>query len=264
MSSIPHLVEVYETWAPRGVVFLALTDESPKVVEGGLSRKGVEVPGYPIGCQSRDGSKFGVRGIPAAFVIDHEGTIIWQGHPGSGGYVSVFEAALEKAADAGPSWDPGEVSAELSKVKELCKAGELGKAWAQCDKLLKKNPGLEKDVLSLKENLLHAGNRRITIAEDHVSLGRCQVALDYLEMQANAFSRTPIGETMKETLAGWKKDRGFKSLASLDKKLIKILADHRKGAERMKSIKKLKSLKEDCEGTPLADTVESNISQIRG
>ena len=47
---------------------------------------------YIVGTGSTDGGRYGVKGIPHAFVVDPDGTVVWRGHPMSG-----LDLAIEQA-----------------------------------------------------------------------------------------------------------------------------------------------------------------------
>ncbi|MBE3070429.1 MAG: TlpA family protein disulfide reductase, partial [Planctomycetes bacterium] len=69
-TSIPHLVELYKTYGPKGVVFMGLTDEPKAKVEPFAKEIGMV---YQVGCGSPSGAVYGVRGIPSAFLVDTAG-----------------------------------------------------------------------------------------------------------------------------------------------------------------------------------------------
>jgi thiol-disulfide isomerase/thioredoxin len=87
-ASIPHLIEMFKTYSPKGVVFMSLTNE-PKATVEPFAKEMKMV--YPVGCGSQAGGAYGVRGIPHAFIIDPSGTVAWEGHP---------MADLDKALEA--------------------------------------------------------------------------------------------------------------------------------------------------------------------
>jgi len=87
-ATIPHLIELHEKYAPKGVVIMSLTDGPKAKVKPFAERMGMVCA---IGCGSPTGRAYGVRGIPHAFVVDVEGRVVWQGHPAEKG----FEQAIE-------------------------------------------------------------------------------------------------------------------------------------------------------------------------
>lgn len=90
-KSIPHLNEIYAKFKERGLVVVGVTDEPNSVIR----KFQKEVPmDYPTATDTggRLSEKMGVTGIPAAFLADKTGTIVWQGHPGT-----LTDADIEKA-----------------------------------------------------------------------------------------------------------------------------------------------------------------------
>lgn len=96
IQAIPHLNELYQEHKNEGLVVIGLNvwDDDAKAVKF-VEQQG-EKMSYPIaiddrseGPQSGKSAKAwleaaGRNGIPAAFVVDQEGTIVWIGHPMAG------------------------------------------------------------------------------------------------------------------------------------------------------------------------------------
>jgi len=89
--SIPHLVEMYEKYKDKGVVFVSLTRENRQSANIDSFVKKMNMT-YIVGTGSISGRDYGVRGIPHAFVIDRKGRILWKGHPMAG-----LEKEIERA-----------------------------------------------------------------------------------------------------------------------------------------------------------------------
>jgi len=82
-KSIPHLVELNAQYKDKGVVFIGLTNEDYKKANLAKFVKEMKID-YIIGTGSDAGKKYDVTGIPAAFVVGNDGTILWSGHPMNG------------------------------------------------------------------------------------------------------------------------------------------------------------------------------------
>lgn len=79
-QSIPHLNRIHQTFGPRGLIVLGVTRE-PRNTVVDFQR---EVPmDYSVALdpQGTLTQRLGVRGIPAAFLVNRLGEIVWQGHP---------------------------------------------------------------------------------------------------------------------------------------------------------------------------------------
>lgn len=87
--SIPHLNEMQEKLGKEGVVFIGMSDEEPDTVKKFMKNIRMD---YLVTAGSESARDFGVKGIPAAFIIDTEGTVQWIGHP----LDNAFPAKLSK------------------------------------------------------------------------------------------------------------------------------------------------------------------------
>jgi thiol-disulfide isomerase/thioredoxin len=85
-ASIPHLTELQARLKDKGVVLISVSDEPADVVEPFVEGRGDKME-YTVACddEGKTGDDymkaFDQHGIPAAFVIDKNGKIVWVGHP---------------------------------------------------------------------------------------------------------------------------------------------------------------------------------------
>ena len=93
--SIPHLNELHEAHADDGLVIIGLTDEDRETVEAFMD-DGMPMS-YIVGTGSGSARAYGVRGIPHAFLLGLDGTVVWQGHPLDPEMPGAIEEALEAA-----------------------------------------------------------------------------------------------------------------------------------------------------------------------
>ncbi len=77
---MPHLEEISKTHSDR-LAIMSVSDEPAAVVEKFVERMGFT---YPIGIDTkrRTIDTIGVQGIPHGMLVNPEGTVVWQGHPG--------------------------------------------------------------------------------------------------------------------------------------------------------------------------------------
>lgn len=88
--SIPHLNEVYSKYKDKGLVVVGVSDEKPAVIRAFMEK----VPMTYSVATDESGTlleKLGIRGIPTAFLVSKDGTILWEGHP-----MNLKEAEIEK------------------------------------------------------------------------------------------------------------------------------------------------------------------------
>jgi thiol-disulfide isomerase/thioredoxin len=89
-KSIPHLNELNKKYKDKGLVIIGISDEDQKTVE--TFRKSTPME-YHVALDKKGlGQKFGVSGIPHAFVVGKDGKVIWEGHP-----MQLTDAEIEKA-----------------------------------------------------------------------------------------------------------------------------------------------------------------------
>lgn len=78
-DSIPHLNEIYETYGSKGLQVLGITDEPKQTIRAFVKKIPID---YPVATAPEElATKFGVEGIPHAFLVNKEGVIVWEGHP---------------------------------------------------------------------------------------------------------------------------------------------------------------------------------------
>ncbi len=79
-ASIPHLNEVNKEFKDKGLVIIGISDEDKAKVED--FRKGVPMDyNVALDKEGKLAEKFGITGIPHAFVVGKDGKIAWEGHP---------------------------------------------------------------------------------------------------------------------------------------------------------------------------------------
>lgn len=88
-KSIPHLTELQKKFKDKGVVVVGVSREGADEVRPFVEGKGAEMD-YAV-ATDKDGETsakymdaFKQEGIPAAFVVDKQGKIVWVGHPMDG------------------------------------------------------------------------------------------------------------------------------------------------------------------------------------
>lgn len=97
-TSIPHLNQLYKKFQERGVQFVGVTREERTTVVDFIQEFGPERFSYPVAHDNLNlSNQLSVRGIPVAFIVDQNQTIIWQGHP-----MRDLEREIEKALGGDP------------------------------------------------------------------------------------------------------------------------------------------------------------------
>lgn len=95
VAGIPHMNELQTKYGDKGLRILSITDDDQRTVEE--FQKHAKSPiEYPIGTGSELGNKYGVGGIPHAFLVGRDGKLVWEGHPADPQCEKNLVAALQK------------------------------------------------------------------------------------------------------------------------------------------------------------------------
>jgi hypothetical protein len=254
---------VWGEYESKGLVVLALSDEGGSTVEPYVEKHGLT---YPTGAGSGSKRGFKVSGIPAGFLIDHTGTILWSGHPSSNDWVAMVDAALVAAEDAKPNWDPGERPELLKKAVKHAKAGELGKAWKESENCRKKAvdaPGSIEAIDKFQADFLERAAKRTASLNSYYSTGTYYEATMYLDDQMAIFKGSPPETEWKALVKSWSKDKEIKSLLDLDKKRVKAMELAWDGkADKAKAA--LTKLRKKAKGTIIFETIQESLQAVAG
>lgn len=85
-KAVPKLSEIQEKYRESGLSVVGISMEEKDVVEDYVKSKASDI-GYSIAIDKDQKSamaymaKFGLEGIPASFLVDKQGKIVWVGHP---------------------------------------------------------------------------------------------------------------------------------------------------------------------------------------
>lgn len=79
-KSIPHLNELYAHYHPQGLEVIGVTDEDEQTVRRFQEQLPIQ---YRVAINTPRSlyRRFGVDGIPQAFLVDRTGRVVWSGHP---------------------------------------------------------------------------------------------------------------------------------------------------------------------------------------
>ncbi len=85
-ESIPHLTDLQKKFKDKGVVFIGVSDETPDKVKPFVEKMADKMD-YRVAIDDERKTSngymkaFGEGGIPHAFIVGKEGTVLWHGHP---------------------------------------------------------------------------------------------------------------------------------------------------------------------------------------
>jgi len=79
-KSIPHLNQIYEKFKSQGLEIVGITDEDEATVKKFQQQVPME---YNVAINTPQSvyQRFGIEGIPTAFLVNKGGKIVWTGHP---------------------------------------------------------------------------------------------------------------------------------------------------------------------------------------
>ncbi len=180
-QSIPHLNQLYQTLKTRNVEMIGISDESTKIVQDYLRKKGpgmsYTVVSDPSGTMQDLWMKpAGAKGIPTAFIVSPSGRIAYIGHPMD----PAFERVLYLCSEG--RYDP----TLMSKAQPLLDAAELSikardwrQAHRQLDEVIKLDSWVFSDQVERKYRLMIE------------SQGMNEEAFAYLDGQIDVYASKP-------------------------------------------------------------------------
>jgi hypothetical protein len=89
LQTIPHLTEIQEKYAGKGVVVIGVSEEEPEVILPFVKKMGGKMK-YRVVADKNQKTiaaymvAFNKRSIPTAFIVDKQGRVAWMGHPQDG------------------------------------------------------------------------------------------------------------------------------------------------------------------------------------
>lgn len=95
ISNIPELVQLCSKYKPKGVEFIALSqDKSPEKIKKLVREKGMN---YHVAIDNGSADLFKIMGYPTAVIISHTGKVLWMGFPWEPGFEKAIADAVAKA-----------------------------------------------------------------------------------------------------------------------------------------------------------------------
>lgn len=85
-ASIPHLTEMQQEYAEKGLTIIGISDEDASTVHPFVAEKGGGM-GYTVALDDNSATAraymgaFGIQTLPHAFIVDQSGNLVWEGNP---------------------------------------------------------------------------------------------------------------------------------------------------------------------------------------
>jgi len=251
---VPHLNELDEEFSEKGLSVIGVTSEPSGPTEKWIAKKKAAYAyGYDKGGKLK--RALGVGGIPAAFLVDPSGTIVWQGHP------SNLSSNLIKEHIKGAISKPLYMwSGKAGKIKKNFLKGDFAKAFDEARKLAKNDPFGE-EAAELLQGILTS---RVAGLQAALEVGDILAASDGAKVLLKGLNGLPEADTLKAMLKVISKDKEMKATMKLQKRLAKVMEeDLRRRKECDERVVALERLLKGHQGTYFASQVEAAIEATR-
>lgn len=134
VATIPHLIDLHNKYAEQGLVIVGHTDGSSTNLEAFIKAKNIP---YLISVGPDIGDAYGVSGIPHVFVIDPDGKVAWEGHPG-GLPENAITTALKNvrlSASPAPRFAKPASAEKVARIEQGITLGKVGAGVKALEKL---------------------------------------------------------------------------------------------------------------------------------
>src|SRR5215208_4716590 len=171
MDEADHMVSLKDQYESKGVQIIGISlDQNRNQMIKTAKEKGFTWPQYFDGkvWQNAIATEWGVRGIPATFIIGPEGDVLWKGHPAG------IDKPLEKILKEHPPQllDPkalADATANLDKTETFVKNGDFSsavKSFAKLPAEAREDSNLKSRVETLEKQLQDYAGKALNDAEN--------------------------------------------------------------------------------------------------
>ena len=248
---MPHLNELNEKYASRGLSILSVTSEGAGQTEKWIKSNGVKYAyGYDSG--GKLSRQMGVSGIPNAVLVNPAGQVVWQGNP-----YSLTDAIIEEHLAGSlktPVWDwPKEASA----VKKALLKRQFKKALEQAEKLDgQESAGIHESLEALVKS--RAGALQVAYES-----GDFLAASDNAKLLAKECAGLEAGDLAKEIARKISADAGAKKIMKGQAAVRKLKAEEVKGQKDIEEmLKKLKRISKKYPDSAASREAETYIDRL--
>ncbi|MEK7865269.1 MAG: redoxin domain-containing protein [Planctomycetota bacterium] len=262
MGLAPHLVEIHEKYGPQGFVVLALTSDPKSTLEKFIKDKGIT---YRIGVDDKREAAQAYSGnsIPRSWLVDTEGTVVWNGHP-----ASLTESMIEEQLKNVLDTKLRDVVPALAPAKADFEKKKFGDAWGKAQKVLanEKAPEADKaDAQYVADEVTKRAETALAVVEQKVSTRQFPKAIQKLKEIALLFKGTEWEKAASGKRKTIEADPDAKKELEAQGLLEKLLAQE-KGIKKAKDKKKFLSnyltFVKKYEGTQAAAQAQARIEAI--
>lgn len=226
VALIPHVEKLQQTYGKRGLHIFAFEaqNHSAEQIKAKVSEKGGKT--YPVSAGGGNNYR-GDGGIPVAWLIGVEGKVIWQGNPAA--ETSKLDQLIEQevAKVRFPGLGKTDFAPEALKAVKLYMGKDFAKARAEARKLAedeKASAKAREDGAYLVTKVDELAARQLELAQRYQDEGNYLGAYQTLGWFAKHFKGSEEGDTAKEKLKAFKKDKQLKRELKAALALQKLLA----------------------------------------
>jgi len=227
---VPHLNELDEKYASRGLSVIALTSEGAGQTEKWIEQNGAKY-GYAYDKGGKLSRELGVSGIPNAVLVNPAGKVVWQGGP-----TGLTDDVIEQHLGGALATPVFEMPKEASAVAKSLRARSFAKAISAADGL--QDPSLKQSLEAMVAAQIealkaaHADGDFLTASETAKRLAKEMNGLD-----AGVEAKAIAAEIGKDSAAK-RVMKGQKAVRKLQDAPVKQPKD---AAELIKKLRKIES-----------------------
>jgi thiol-disulfide isomerase/thioredoxin len=277
MAEADHMVQVYNQYKDKGLVMIGIDmDRSKDQMIAVAKEKGFVWPQYFDGkvWQTQLATEWGVRGIPATFILSPDGVVLWHGHP-AGIDQQLAEAFAKHPPRLLSPEQTAKVTALLDKAEAALKEAKTADAMAAAAKI----PVEAKSETSLKARIEVVMTQLTGLAD--ASLKEAEAALEAKEFAtaipklrdvsklSGVSAATKAAELLKTTLANPEAKAALEASAKAEKekeradKAAELLAAAQKTQEAKKHEQAYGQFKLIAQQYPGTDAATAAAEQVK-
>lgn len=257
---------MYSEFGPQGLAVLAISHETLDLVEPYVDEN--DLP-FPVIAGSTSREAYGVEGFPQTFLIDADGKVVWEGHPGD-----LSKAAIKKALKGAkrPKGDflsvriDGDEEARTSKARSLAQDGDLGGAVKEIDAILAdpKSTDAQKQAAASDREQIDAHLKMLASqAEGFVKTRDVEKAVLVLEAIKKALPSADSATAAAKRLAQIAADEKLMKEVDAGKALLR-LKDQIRPLKKDKAKPKIEDFIKKYEGTRAAERAAILLKKSKG
>jgi thiol-disulfide isomerase/thioredoxin len=204
MAEAAHMVEINQKYGDKGMQFIGISlDDDQAKMKTVAASSGFTWPQFydGRGWKNQLAVEWGVKSIPATFIIDPTGKVVWKGHPAR------IDAALEKAFKESPPMlvNPdvaAAAKAALDFIAETIDTAPLPalQRMAEVTAESRKDPTIAARYEETKTKVTAAAEKVFAEAEALLADKSFGPGVEMLKTLASAMAKTPIAERAQKRI----------------------------------------------------------------